>query len=629
MYETRYADNRTKLPQANQIAQFTAADALAADRQLFSSPADITFVIVGNVAEDKLVALITRYLGSIKHSDSPLAAGKPLTRATDNASVTVKEQNEPVAQVSQWKRYNSRTPVNLATRMALDAFNVALAKDLRINIREQASGAYSVSSRLSVDPQAKDISHLLAFTCQPERHDELLTLANEVMVKRLAKGISEQELNEYQQNVQRSLDIQQRSVQHLDGNARQNLATFCQTWDDENVHKLMDLSINKNWIDKEEYPQSAAIDLRCVNMVADLWHAPAPKNGQAVGTNTIGSSEACMLGGMAMKWRWRKRMEAAGKPTDKPNLVCGPVQICWHKFARYWDVELREIPMRPGQLFMDPKRMIEACDENTIGVVPTFGVTYTGNYEFPQPLHDALDKFQADTGIDIDMHIDAASGGFLAPFVAPDIVWDFRLPRVKSISASGHKFGLAPLGCGWVIWRDEEALPQELVFNVDYLGGQIGTFAINFSRPAGQVIAQYYEFLRLGREGYTKVQNASYQVAAYLADEIAKLGPYEFICTGRPDEGIPAVCFKLKDGEDPGYTLYDLSERLRLRGWQVPAFTLGGEATDIVVMRIMCRRGFEMDFAELLLEDYKASLKYLSDHPKLQGIAQQNSFKHT
>lgn len=215
MYETRYADDRTKLLQENQIAQFTAADALAADRQLFSSPADITFVIVGNVAEDKLVALITRYLGSIKHSDSPLAAGKPLTRATDNASVTVKEQNEPVAQVSQWKRYDSRTPVNLETRMALDAFNVALAKDLRVNIREQASGAYSVSSRLSVDPQAKDISHLLAFTCQPERHDELLTLANEVMVKRLAKGISEQELNEYQQNVQRSLDIQQRSVQQL------------------------------------------------------------------------------------------------------------------------------------------------------------------------------------------------------------------------------------------------------------------------------------------------------------------------------------------------------------------------------------------------------------------------------
>ncbi|EDV1506817.1 glutamate decarboxylase [Salmonella enterica subsp. salamae] len=415
----------------------------------------------------------------------------------------------------------------------------------------------------------------------------------------------------------------------LDGNARQNLATFCQTWEDENVHKLMDLSINKNWIDKEEYPQSAAIDLRCVNMMADLWNAPVAADGQAVGTNTIGSSEACMLGGLAMKWRWRKRMKAAGKSTDKPNLVCGPVQICWHKFARYWDVELREIPMQHGQLFMDPKRMVEACDENTIGVVPTFGVTYTGNYEFPQPLHDALDKLQADTGLDIDMHIDAASGGFLAPFVAPDIVWDFRLPRVKSISASGHKFGLAPLGCGWIIWRDKAALPEELVFNVDYLGGKIGTFAINFSRPAGQVIAQYYEFLRLGREGYTKVQSACYQVAGYLADAIAKLGPYELICSGDPKEGIPAVCFRVKEGINPGYTLLDLSERLRLRGWQVPAFTLSGEMSGVVVMRIMCRRGFEMDFAELFLNDFKASLEFLIEHPSLQGIATQSSFNHT
>jgi glutamate decarboxylase len=415
----------------------------------------------------------------------------------------------------------------------------------------------------------------------------------------------------------------------LDGNARQNLATFCQTWDDDNVHKLMDLSINKNWIDKEEYPQSAAIDMRCVNMMADLWNAPVPENGQAVGTNTIGSSEACMLGGMAMKWRWRKRREAAGKPTDKPNFVCGPVQVCWHKFARYWDVEIREIPMEPGQLFMDPKRMIEACDENTIGVVPTFGVTYTGNYEFPQPLHDALDKLQAETGLDIEMHIDAASGGFLAPFVAPDIVWDFRLPRVKSISTSGHKFGLAPLGCGWVIWRDAAALPDELVFKVDYLGGQVGTFAINFSRPAGQVIAQYYEFLRLGREGYTKVQSASYQVAGFLAEEIAKLGPYEFICSGGVNEGIPAVCFRIKEGEKPGYTLYDLSERLRLRGWQVPAFALNGGVSDVVVMRIMCRRGFEMDFAGLLLDDFKSSLRYLNEHPSLGGEASQESFNHT
>jgi glutamate decarboxylase len=414
----------------------------------------------------------------------------------------------------------------------------------------------------------------------------------------------------------------------LDGNARQNLATFCQTWDDENVHKLMDLSINKNWIDKEEYPQSAAISIKCVNMVADLWNAPKPP-GNATGTNTIGSSEACMLGGMAMKWRWRAKRKEMGKPTDKPNFVCGPVQVCWHKFARYWDVEIREIPMEPGRLFMDPQRMLDAVDENTIGVVPTFGVTYTGNFEFPEPLQDALDKLQKTKGLDIDMHIDAASGGFLAPFCAPEIAWDFRLPRVKSISSSGHKYGLAPLGCGWVIWRDQAALPDDLVFKVDYLGGQVGTFAINFSRPAGQVISQYYEFLRLGREGYRKVQTAAYRVAQYLADQIGPLGPYEFICTGSEKTGIPAICFRIKEGADPGYTLYDISDRLRMRGWQVPAFLLSGGASDITVMRVMCRRGFEMDMAALLVQDFKAALAFLQKHgsPKLTP-AEGTSFHH-
>lgn len=415
----------------------------------------------------------------------------------------------------------------------------------------------------------------------------------------------------------------------LDGNARQNLATFCQTWDDEYVHRLMDISINKNWIDKEEYPQSAAIDLRCVNMVADLWNAPPSETGQATGTNTIGSSEACMLGGMAMKWRWRSKRLAQRKSVDKPNIVCGPVQICWHKFARYWDVEMREIQMEPGKLFMDPERMVAACDENTIGVVPTFGVTYTGNYEKPDELHKALDELQKRTGLDIDMHIDAASGGFLAPFCAPDIIWDFRLPRVKSISASGHKYGLAPLGCGWVIWRDATALPRELVFNVDYLGGQVGTFAINFSRPAGQVIAQYYEFLRLGREGYIKVQEACYQVAQYLAAEIRPLGPYEFICKADPRQGIPAVCFRIAEGADPGYTLYDISERLRLRGWQAPAFALAGNMSGVVVMRIMCRRGFEIDFAKLFMDDFRNALNYLQTHPSVAHTAHQDSFKHS
>ena len=228
----------------------------------------------------------------------------------------------------------------------------------------------------------------------------------------------------------------------LDGNARQNLATFCQTWEETEVHRLMDLCINKNMIDKDEYPQTAEIERRCVQMLADLWNAP--EGAEAVGCSAIGSSEACMLGGMAAKWRWRAKREAAGKPTDKPNMVCGPVQVVWHKFAKYWDIEMREIPMSPGRYCMDVEQMLAQVDENTIMVVPTFGVTYTGSYEPVLELSQALDKLAEDTGLDIDIHVDGASGAFLAPFCAPDVVWDFRIPRVKSISTSGPQVRAGP-----------------------------------------------------------------------------------------------------------------------------------------------------------------------------------------
>jgi glutamate decarboxylase len=417
----------------------------------------------------------------------------------------------------------------------------------------------------------------------------------------------------------------------LDGNARQNLATFCQTWEDDYVHRLMDISLSKNWIDKDEYPQTAAISMRCVNMIGKLWNVPEPEGGQVTGTATIGSSEACMLGGMAAKWRWRARQKAAGKPIDKPNLVCGPVQVCWHKFCRYWDVEKREIPMEPGQLTMDPKRMLEAVDENTIVVVPTFGVTYTGQYEFPEDIQEALDGLQKRKGLDIDIHVDAASGGFLSPFCAPEIPFDFRLPRVKSISASGHKYGLAPLGAGWVIWREKKDLPEDLVFSVDYLGGSVGTFAINFSRPAGQTIAQYYDFLRLGQDGYREIHMASYRTAQWIGEQIAPLGPFEFIFDGDEKKGIPAVCFRIKEGENPGYNLYDLSDRLRERGWLVPAFLLSGKCSDITVMRVMCRQGFSQDMAALLMEDIKAGIAHFEKHPVSKSLSPQEgtSFHHS
>ena len=243
----------------------------------------------------------------------------------------------------------------------------------------------------------------------------------------------------------------------LDGNSRQNLATFCQTWLEPEVKRLMDLTIDKNMVDKDEYPQTAELEERCVHMLADLWNSPDASN--TLGTSTTGSSEAAMLGGMALLWKWRARRKAEGKPFDKPNLVCGPVQICWHKFVRYWDVEIREIPMEGDRLIMNAAEAVRRCDDNTIGVVPTLGVTFTGHYEPVQEVGAALDKLQAETELDIPIHVDGASGGFLAPFSCPELPWDFRLPRVKSINTSGHKFGLAPLGVGWIIWRDRSDLP--------------------------------------------------------------------------------------------------------------------------------------------------------------------------
>lgn len=414
----------------------------------------------------------------------------------------------------------------------------------------------------------------------------------------------------------------------LDGNSRQNLATFCQTWLEPEVRDLMAQTLDKNMVDKDEYPQTAEIEARCVHILADLWNSPEAEN--TLGTSTTGSSEAAMLGGMALLWKWRERRRSAGLPTDKPNLICGPVQVCWHKFARYWDIELREIPMEHDRLIMTADEVLSRADENTIGVVPTLGVTFTGQFEPVQAVSAALDDLQTRTGLDIPIHVDGASGGFLAPFTAPDIVWDFRLPRVKSINASGHKFGLAPLGVGWIVWRDASELPEDLIFEVNYLGGNMPTFALNFSRPGGQVIAQYYNFVRLGHEGYRRVQQACYDTALYLAEEIAKLGHFEIINDGRPEHGIPAVSWKLVEGVEHGFTLFDLADRLRTRGWQVPAYTMPANRQDLAVQRILVRAGFSRDEGSLLMDDYRDAIAHFDRHPVSVPMSEEEagSFHH-
>jgi glutamate decarboxylase len=393
----------------------------------------------------------------------------------------------------------------------------------------------------------------------------------------------------------------------LDGNARLNLATFVTTWMEPEAEQLMAECFSKNMIDKDEYPQTAELERRCVSMLARLWHAD---DGAPTGCSTTGSSEACMLGGMALLWRWRAAAAARGADTTRPNLVMGAnVQVCWDKFCRYWQVEPRLVPMEPGRLHLTGPEAAARCDENTIGVVAILGSTMDGSYEPVAEISADLDKLAAGGGPDVPIHVDGASGGFVAPFIQPGLEWDFRLPRVASINASGHKYGLVYPGVGWIIWRDAAALPDDLVFKVNYLGGEMPTFALNFSRPGSNVAAQYYNFLRLGFEGYRKVQQACQDVAMHLAREIAAMGPFELLSDG---SDLPVFAFRLRDPAASGFTVFDLSERLRQRGWLVPAYTFPENLQDVAVIRLVVRNGFGADLADALLADLRTQTDVLT-----------------
>jgi len=382
----------------------------------------------------------------------------------------------------------------------------------------------------------------------------------------------------------------------LDGQARLNLATFVTTYMPTVAAKLMAETADKNMIDKDEYPQTAEIEARCVNMIADMWSCP--DHEQATGCSTTGSSEAAMLGGMALKWRWRDRMRAAGKPTDRPNMVMGAnVQVCWEKFCRYWDVEPRLVPMEGNRFHLDAEQAVAHCDENTIGVVAILGSTFDGSYEPVKEIAAALDKLEADKGLYVPVHVDAASGGFVAPVLQPELEWDFRIKRVQSINASGHKYGLVYPGVGWALWRNEEALPRDLVFDVNYLGGHMPTFALNFSRPGSEVVAQYFMFTTLGRDGYRRVMQGAQDVATHLSGEIGKMGPYQLITEGRD---LPVFAFALNP-DVTNYTVFDVSDRLRQHGWLVPAYTFPENRQDLSVLRIVVRAGMTIQMAEALL----------------------------
>jgi glutamate decarboxylase len=411
----------------------------------------------------------------------------------------------------------------------------------------------------------------------------------------------------------------------LDGNARQNLATFVSTFMDAQADRLFAETYDKNMIDKDEYPQTAQLEARCVSIIANLWNSP--DGDKAVGTSTIGSSEAVMLAGLSLKRLWQHKQKAAGKSIDRPNLVMGQnVQVVWEKFCRYWDVEPRYAPLAPGRLHLTADEAVKLVDENTIGVVAILGSTFDGSYEPVKEIAAALDAVQEDKGWDIPVHVDGASGGFVAPFIDQDLEWDFRIPRVHSINASGHKYGLVYPGVGWVVWRTADCVPDDLVFHVNYLGGDMPTFTLNFSRPGSQVVLQYYNFVRLGFEGYREIQQACRNTALHLSSQIADMGPYELLSDGSE---LPVFFFRLKP-DRTNYTVFDVSAKLRERGWQVPAYTLPDDLTDVAGLRIVVRNGFGIDMANLLLDDLRKATEFFEglDAPMPDDPSHAPGFSH-
>ena len=408
----------------------------------------------------------------------------------------------------------------------------------------------------------------------------------------------------------------------IEDNATQNLTTFCQTYMEPMATKIMAEVMEKNAIDKDEYPMTADLENRCVAMLGDLWHANPDE--QPMGTSTVGSSEACMLGGLGMLFRWKQLAKDAGidiYTAQRPNLVISSgYQVCWEKFCRYWDIEMRLVPLDADHLSLNMDTVMDYVDDHTIGITAILGITYTGKYDDVAKLDELVEAYnEKHPKLPIRIHVDGASGAMVAPFVEPDLLWDFKLKNVWSINASGHKYGLVYPGIGWVLWRGKEALPNDLIFWVSYLGGEEATMAINFSRSASQIVGQYYVLMRNGFAGFKEIHERTLDVARYLAAELEEMGLFVLY---EDADHIPIVCWGLKDDADVPWTLYDLSDRLRMNGWLVPAYPMPANMQDTVIQRVVARADFSMQLAVKLVEDLKKEVATLNKARFVTGNTQ-------
>jgi len=397
---------------------------------------------------------------------------------------------------------------------------------------------------------------------------------------------------------------------NLDGNPRLNMASFVTTWMEPEAEELMLSAMKKNFIDLDEYEQTAELHTRCISMLANLYHAPPPPKGVYTGTGTVGSSEAIMLATLGMKWKWRSLRQAQGKSIDKPNMVFGAnVQVCWLKACKYFDVECREAEMSPDCLVLTAERAKPLIDENTIGVCPCLGSVFNGEFEDIKAIHDMVVELNRETGWNVPIHVDAASGGFVAPFVDPDLEWDFRLPNVKSINVSGHKFGMVYAGVGWALWREPSDLHDDLVFHINYLGGDQASFTLNFSKGASQIIGQYYNLVRFGRKGFQLIMETGLVNAAYVRDQLEQTGWFNIVDKGH----LPLVAFTLKDTSK--FNEFDIQDGLKKEGWIVPAYNCPKGADRLTIMRIVVKENFSHDMANLLLRNIRQVVEHLQHFP--------------
>jgi glutamate decarboxylase len=404
----------------------------------------------------------------------------------------------------------------------------------------------------------------------------------------------------------------------LDGIPMRNLATFVTTWMEPEAQRVIAENLHRNFIDHAEYPQTAEIEQRCIRMLAHLFHAP----GETTGARCQGSSEAIMLGALSLKWKWRQRREAAGKDTTRPNLIFGgDVHVVWEKFCRYFDVEPRIIPLQPDKYTIGPEDVEPHVDENTIGVAAVLGTTFTGHADDIRGINDMLIQLRDERGLDVPLHVDGASGGFVWPFLYPDSEWDFRLEQVRSINVSGHKFGLVYPGIGWLVFRERADLAENLVFYENYLGKTDATFTLNFSTGSAMVLAQYYNFVRFGFNGYRYIMETMQANARSLAERIAGIGEFRLIGDDGAEQ-LPLVAFQLTDGH--GYDEFDVASQLAAeRGWMVPAYTLPPNADHVTIMRALVKLTLSHTLASTLADDIAQACETLAKKGGLHELDRQ------